>query len=355
VAARVSDRLPISYVLPLRMVDAGPRVELAAYLRDLIGWAAEVIVVDGSEPELFAGNAAAWPDRVRHLPPDPVHRCLNGKVSGVHTGVEQARNENVVVADDDVRYARPQLARISTLLETYDLVRPQNVFDPLPWHARWDTARTLLNRSFGADFPGTLALRRSRFVAMGGYDGDVLFENLELIRTMRAHGAREAAPLDLHVKRRPPSAAHFWSQRARQAYDELALPVRLACWLAVVPLIALALARHRPRWIGLGSIGVAALAERGRQRDGGGKAFPASCSLLAPVWVLERGVCIWLALLQRLRYGGVRYGEAVIPTAGHSLRVLRRRALGGASVSTERSVGVHSPSAGAGHSAPLSA
>jgi hypothetical protein len=41
--------------------------------------------------------------------------------------------------------------------------------------------------------------------------------------------------------------------------------------------------------------------------------------------VLERGVCAWLAVLQRLRFGGVRYGDSVIPLAAHSERVLRRR------------------------------
>lgn len=322
----MSGSLPLSYVLPLRTVDAEPRAELAAYLRELVGWCDEVIVVDGSEPELFAGNAAAWPPGVRQLPPDAAHACLNAKVAGVHTGVEAARHERVVLADDDVRYGPDQLARVAALLETHDLVQPQNVFEPLPWHARWDTARTLLNRSLGADFPGTLAVRRSRFAAMGGYAGDVMFENLELIRTVRAHGGRVAAPLDLHVRRLPPSAAHFRGQRVRQAYDDLALPPRLVCWLSVLPLAAVVLARRRARWLGHGSVALIALAERGRRRGDGARAFPAGCSLLAPLWVLERGVCIWLALLQRARHGGVRYGETTIPTAAHSLRTLRRRA-----------------------------
>ena len=34
-------------------------------------------------------------------------------------------------------------------------------------------------------------------MAAGGYDGDVLFENLELIRTVRARGGEEAVALDL--------------------------------------------------------------------------------------------------------------------------------------------------------------
>jgi len=348
----VSTPLQISYVLPVRMRDERPRAELAAYLRELVAWCEEVIVVDGSAAELFADNAAAWPPRVRHLAPDPAYRFLSGKVDGVRTGVELARCEHVVIADDDVRYRPQQLARLAALLETHDLVRPQNVFDPLPWHARWDTARTLLNRSLGADYPGTLAVRRSRFLAMGGYDGDVLFENLELIRTVRAHGGSVVAPLDLYVPRRPPEAGHFWSQRIRQAYDDFALPARMACWLAMLPLVAFALARRRPGAVAAGAVACASLAERGRRRAGGREQFPASSSLLAPVWIAERAVCSWLALVQRLRYGGVRYGDVRIPTAAHSLRTLRRRAHARPSPPVAPP---HAPPVGAGRSAPLSA
>jgi Glycosyltransferase like family 2 len=351
----VSAPLQISYVLPLRMADARPRAELAAYLRELVAWCEQTIVVDGSDAELFAGNAAAWPAGVRHLAPDPAYRFLSGKVDGVRTGVDTARCEHVVIADDDVRYRPEQLARIATLLETHDLVRPQNVFDALPWHARWDTARTLLNRSLGADYPGTLAVRRSRFVAMGGYDGDVLFENLELIRTVRAHGGSVASPLDLCVARRPPDAARFWSQRTRQAYDDFALPLRMACWLAIAPLTALALARRRPGAVAAGAVACAGLAERGRRRAGGREAFPASSSLLAPVWIAERAVCSWLALLQRLRFGGVRYNGVTIPVAAHSLRTLRRRARAVTAARPAPAAPRHSPPGAAERSAPLSA
>src|SRR5204863_834391 len=133
------------------------------------------------------------------------------------------------------------------------------------------------------------------------------------------------APLDLYVAREPTSASHFWGQRTRQAYDDFALPLRMALWLATVPLLALALLRRRgARAIAAAALSVA-LAELGRSRGGGRARFPASSSLLAPVWVLERGVCSWLAVLQRLRFGGVRYGDSVIPVAAHSQRQLRRR------------------------------
>lgn len=321
----------ISYLVPIRWRDGGQRGELAGYLATIAPHCAEVIVVDGSPPEVFAANAEAFDDGVTHVPPAEDERWLMGKVSGVRTGLRLASHERVVIADDDVRYDPEELRRAARLLDEHDLVRPQNYFGRLPWHARWDTARTLLNRSFGRDYPGTLAVRRSRLLATDLYDGDVLFENLELIRTVRAHGGSVASPLDLYVARVPPSASHFWGQRTRQAYDDFALPLRMALWLAVVPLLLLSLVGRRLSVPAAAGAVAIATAERGRRRAGGAAVFPASSSLLAPVWILERGVCAWLAVLQRLRFGGVRYGDSVIPVAAHSERQLRRRATAGVS------------------------
>jgi Glycosyltransferase like family 2 len=322
----VDDPCPLTYVLPLRWASGADRASLAHYLRGIAAVCDEVIVVDGSPPEVLAANHLAWGGDVIHITPAARDACLMGKVAGVNTGVRLARNERIVVADDDVRYTPQELARMSRLLDEKELVRPQNYFASLPWHARWDTARTLLNRALGGDFPGTLGVRRSCVLRGGGYDGDVLFENLELIRTVQARGGRMVTPLDMYVPRLPPTAVHFWGQRTRQAYDDFAIPARMACWLAVLPSLAIAGLR---RW-GTGILGTIAatiaIAEIGRRRAGGGRIFPASSSLLAPMWVLERAVCAWLAVLQLLRYGGVRYGESVIRTAAHSKRTLRRRA-----------------------------
>jgi hypothetical protein len=192
------------------------------------------------------------------------------------------------------------------------VVRPQNYFDPLPWHARWDTGRTLLNRAVAADWPGTLVVRRSALPA--GYDGDAMFENLELVRTVQARGGRELPVLDLYVPRRPPSSAHFRGQRVRQAYDSFAQPGRLAAELAVLPLALAGL--RRPRWLLAGAVAVAGLAEVGRRRAGGRAVFPADTPLWAPLWLAERAVCSWLAVGARL-HGGVRYGDGRLHLAAH--------------------------------------
>jgi hypothetical protein len=316
-----------SYVLPIRLTtrDTGVAGELMPYLGRLTDWCEDVIVVDDSAEEVRRAHAHLWPAALRVTAPDPSHACLNGKVAGVLTGIDLARHERVVIADDDVRHDHESLMRTIALLAGYDLVRPQNYFLPSPWHASWDTARSLLNRgTIGVDFPGTLGVRRSALRAAGGYDGDVLFENLELIRTIRARGGRVASPPDLYVRRLPPDVRHFLGQRVRQAYDDFALPVRMSIWLAILPVL-LALTRRRGPLPGVAGAGVVmALAERGRRAAGGARFFVAGATLLAPLWILERSCCAWLAVGDRLFRGGIRYSNGVIRVAGHSERSLRR-------------------------------
>ena len=173
------------------------------------------------------------------------------------------------------------------------------------------------------DYPGTLPVRRSAFLAAGGYDGDVLFENLELMRTLRASGARLTLAPQALVRRLPPGFRHFLGQRVREAYDSQAQPASghragasadgpVCRRDRALPVLPSASARP-PRWPkpavgGTGSGGV-----------------PWYVPLLAPAWLAERSVCSWLALGCRLR-GGVPYAGQRLPCAATPVRRLRPRA-----------------------------
>src|SRR5665213_867679 len=136
-----------TYVLPIRRTALGADEELLAYLASLARLL-PVIVVDGSPAAVFASHAASWPRSIAHIPVDEDRRGdLNGKVAGVVTGLRRVRTAKAIVADDDVRYDLFTLRRVSALLDDADVVRPQNVFDPLPWHALLDTGRTLIARA----------------------------------------------------------------------------------------------------------------------------------------------------------------------------------------------------------------
>ena len=315
-------RYDAEYVLPLRWHDDHDLADLTAYLREL-SQLLDVTVVDSSQPALFEAHRRAWAGIVRHLKPQQ-WPGRNGKVRNVMTGLRSARHERVILADDDVRYEAVALARGLQLLEGVDLVVPQNVFTAWPWHARWDTARQVINRAFGGDYPGTVFVRRS-VIATEGYDGDVLFENLQLMRTVAAGGSVHRA-LDLYVGRRPPTSRHFRSQRVRQAYDDFAQPARLVTEAMLLPTAVLAWRCSGARSLAAAAAVGVVLAETGRRRSGGRTAFPATTSLWAPVWLIERAVCIWLAIGLRC-IGGVRYSDGRIRHAATTPRQRRPQRL----------------------------
>ena len=184
----------------------------------------------------------------------------------------------------------------------------------------------LINRLLGGDWPGTLAVRRSALLRSGGYDGNVLFENLELVRAVTATGGRETVRRDLFVRRLPPTTHHFWSQRVRQAYDEFARPLRLVGWLSLAPLLFAI-------WYRAGVAATAAAlalavvpAEFGRRAAGGTRVFPLRTSLMAPVWICERALTAWMAVVARIAFGGVPYRGRIVRVAANPMRDLTRRA-----------------------------
>jgi hypothetical protein len=315
-----------TYILPLRWSDDGLLESLATYLERLIQWL-DVIVVDGSPPDLFAAHGRRFPPGVRHVPVVP-SVGENGKVAAIMKGVRIARTDALVLADDDVRYDAIALEQVLLHLHGADIVRPQNYFLSLPWHARWDTGRALINRAFGADFPGTLAVRRGAMLATDGYDSRVLFENLELLRTITAGGGVEARANAVFVGRISPSVRHFRTQRVRQAYDDFAQPLRLVTELALLPLLIGAAATGTPVRRGTllfgALVATVGVAEVGRRRHDGARVFGNSSALWAPLWVLERSICIWFANALRLT-GGIQYAGSRLVRAANSKRRLCRR------------------------------
>ena len=307
-----------SYILPIRLSASDAIGELCDYLRTLD--VAQLIVVDASDGDLFERLDSEIGGFALHVQPSVGGK--NGKVRGVLSGLGLALEEKVVVADDDVRYDARSLREILRRLDDADVVRPQNFFSPAPWHAIWDSARSLINRAFDGDWPGTLAFRRSSLSK--GYNANVLFENYELVRTIRIAGGKEHVARDLFVMRRPPSFRHFMGQRVRQAYDEFARPWRLLTGLAVVPVLAAG-------WLTFGMMGIwgfvvltTGCAAAGWLRAGARRHFSALSIAAAPLWVAERGICSWLALFERLWFGGVRYGDSVITDAASSRRNLNK-------------------------------
>jgi hypothetical protein len=248
---------------------------------------------------------------------DPQYRYLNGKVNGVHTGVTAASCERIILADDDIRYGPVDVSRMCERLERFELVRPQNYLAPLPWWARMEASRMLINRGVlrAGDYPGTCGLRRSAMLRVGHYDGDVLFDNEEIVRHFIVSGAAVCHANDFFILKRPPTLSKWREQRPRQAYEDFVMRAKTLMFMAVLPLGALVgFMLGAPALLGYAAAiaGVSVvLAERGR-RGGAKRFFPRRVAWHAPLWVLERSVSVYWALYWRVRYGGYPFGDKLL-------------------------------------------
>jgi hypothetical protein len=309
-----------TYLLPIRRVRLSREEaeRFAQYFRRLGRAGCEVLVVDGSPPEVFAGHAEAWRGACRHAAVDPQYTYLNGKVNGVHTGVGLAACERIILADDDIRYTADDVTRTCALLDEHEVVRPQNYLHPLPWWARTESARMLVNRGVlrTGDYPGTCAFRRAAFLRVGHYDGDVLFDNEEIIRHFVAQGADVHYALGLFILKRPPTFEKWLEQRPRQAYEDFVMRAKTALFVSLVP-AALALSLLAGAWAALAFAALVSacsvlLALRGLLRDRAYNFFPARVVFYAPLWVLERALSVYWALYWRAARGGYPFGDRLL-------------------------------------------
>jgi hypothetical protein len=313
-----------TYILPITVSSLRGFNELTGYLLRLrrIAPQLQLIVVDGSPVNVFAAHARRWSRFVTHVRPASL-RCLNGKVRGVLTGFAFASHDKIIIADEEIRYDARSLAQMIDALDHAEVVRPQSYFMPDTWQTLVDSSSALINRATGGDWPGTLGVRRH--VLHGGYIGDVLFENLELVRTVRASGGRELVAHDIFVARRPANNEHFFGHRIRQAYSEFARPMRMALALLTLPLTVLAIVALRFDLLAVFSCVALVTAETGRMRAGAYRYFSFRSSLAAPFWILEQSVCAWLAVAMRLYYGGIPHSGSVIQTAATPSHLLVER------------------------------
>src|SRR5947209_9448443 len=309
-----------TYLLPIRRTKFSETEtsELAKYFRALAECGCDALVVDGSPADVFERHDESWRSVCRHESVDRSFGFMNDKVNGIHTGVNLATTEKIVLADDDIRYRAGEVNRVCELLDEFEVVRPQNFLSPLPWWGRMEAARMLINRATlrTADYPGTCAFRRGTMLRVGPYDGDVLFDNEEMIRHFAGEGATVKYATDLFVQKKPPSFRKWIEQRPRQAYEDFSLRAKTALFflIPIVGVVAAALSG----WKGIGlwaavifAVAVS-LALIGRLRGVARQFFPWWVCIFAPLWILERSASTYWAVYWHLRYGGYPFGDKIL-------------------------------------------
>ena len=309
-----------SYLLPIRrsVFSHQETEKFATYFQVLKAAGCEVIVIDGSPPAVFEAHALIWGPICRHRQVNRRFTYLNDKVNAIHTGIAISAKEKIILADDDVRYDAEQIGLICDRLEKYDVVRPQNFILPLRWWSRVEAARMLINRATlrTADYPGTCAFRRSAALRAGEYDGDVLFDNEEMIRHFARRGLKIDHQSDLFIRKNPPPFRKWLEQRPRQAYEDFGLCGKTFFFASLLPLAAVLAFAGQNRALAfsasgltIGSIVVAAV---GRGRGEAAQVFPQSACWAAPVWILERAVSTYAAFCWYLVRGGYPFGDRIL-------------------------------------------
>ena len=317
---RMVPQLNCAYVLPIRRTrfNPGDAVRLRRYLEMLKEAGCEVIVADGSGPEVFDQYAGILGAVCRHVPVNGRFGYLNDKVNGIYTGIELASFDRIILADDDIRYSAANIRAIVRLLDHNDVVRPQNFLHPLPWWAKMEAARMLINRALlpAADYPGTCAFRRGRMLLAGPYDGDVLFDNEEIIRHLAQDGCTFAYANDLFVRKCPPTFGKWTEQRPRQAYEDFGMRLKTTLFFALLPLSFIIGGRFGIAGLAIFFLTLSVLATliagRGRARGQARHFFPAHCCLFAALWMFERTLSTYWALYWYLIRGGYPFGGGIL-------------------------------------------
>src|ERR1700736_1475486 len=307
-----------TYLLPIRRsICNGAEAEaLRSYLASMKPPVAEIVVVDGSPPDVFAAHDDIWSGVCRHEPVNRRFGFLNDKVNGIQTGVRLASNEKIILADDDIRYTPGQIEKMSHLLDRFEVVRPQNYFDfknaRFSICARMEAARMLINRATlrTADYPGTCAFRRQLMLRARDYDGDVLFDNEELIRHLARSEAHISYANDFFIRKFSPTFRKWLEQRPRQAYEDFGLRAKTILFASLLPL-AIVIAVVNPKWLSIFLVPML-VALAGWLRGNARKCFPLHICWFAPFWVLERSLSTYWAFYWFLTRGGYPFGERLL-------------------------------------------
>lgn len=298
---QTAERTRCSYVVVFDGADGEePLREFADYLNSVTAAGCEAIVLDASDSETFATHRRVLRWVARHLPVRPEHRTPSGSLDPIRAAALVAGSEKVIVARADVRYTLVSLARVCELLERHEVVEPQDYVAPLSWWSAIDAGRKLVNRAIDPqpDQGATFGFRRSIVSAapVPGGTGDP-------VRRLESAGVEVYSPTQFLVKREPSTLAKWIAERPVDAARDFALPLRSAFFLALLPLLAAIVWFAGVQVAGAFSLAIAlgAVAFAIRGRFEASSYFPLRTTLFAPLWILERSVSVWWALLQRLR------------------------------------------------------
>lgn len=286
-----------SYVVAIANADPAPDElrSFSEYLSNLVVAGCDVIVLDASPADVVDENRRILRWVARHV-------VLTGPIDIVRTAADLASCEKVIVASDTVRYNVADLTELCALLDAHEVVEPQEYLEPLPWWGGIDAGRMLVERGIdpSAESGATFAFRRSVIRSLRSFDATAAADP---VRTLALYGAEVHPATELFVRKCPPQLDTWLRDRAQLADRDFELPAKSAFFFALIPLaILLALLGGSRVAVGYTSaVAFLSIVLAFRGRAGATAFFPLRACLYAPLWVFERSVSVYWALLVKMR------------------------------------------------------
>jgi len=282
---------------------SGDLHDLASYLSALSVAGCEVVIVDASPSPAFENHRRVLRWVSRHLAVRPRYRSFVGGIDIVRTAVDVSNCDRIIVADENVRYAPAAIESLCGLLDTHEVVEPQDYFEPLPWWSGIEAGRMLVHRGIEPvpDHGVTFGFRKSAVRGLRGVD-IVSCNGDDPVRRLASQGAEIFSASDIFVRRLPPALDHWLRERPKQADDDFAMPLKTVFFFALLPMAVLLAMTGGLRVVGgyAGAIAVMSMVLAIRGRSGAAIFFPMRACLCAPLWVLERSVSVYWALFRKL-------------------------------------------------------
>jgi hypothetical protein len=313
-----------SYVVVMESAAASNDLrELGNYLSTLGVAGCDVVVIDPSPRLLFDLNGRILRWVARHVAVQPEHCTPLGTFDRIRAAMAVTACEKVIVATEDVRYTPEAIAQLCDLLEMHEVVEPQDYLEPLPWWGSMEAGRILVHRGIEPqpDHGATFGFRRGAVRALrslGIHDSAD-----DPARRLASAGAEVFAAADVFVRRNPGPLDAWLEERPRVAGDDFALPLKSAFFFSLVPFLLLlaTLGGARLASVYAGVIAFSSIGLALRGRTGAASFFPIRACLFAPLWVLERSVSVYWALLRKLRGVEADTARIVLPDRARGTKV----------------------------------
>jgi hypothetical protein len=273
--------------------------DLAEYLSLVAISDFDVVVVDASPQRLIDRNRRVLRWVARYV-------ASSGPIDPVRAAIDVAACQKVIVADHRVRYCQESLDVLCGMLDIHEVVEAQEYLEPMPWWGGLDAGRMLVHRAIDPlpDRGSTFGFRRSSVRGLRSLEATL--PATDHVRRLASQGAEVFTAAEVFVRRIPPEFDDWLRARPAEADADFAMPARSIFFLSLLPMLAALLLLGGAHVAGgyAGAIAFCTVALAFRGRSGASSVFPVRACLLAPVWVLERSISVYWAVLRRLSADG---------------------------------------------------